>query len=89
MRQNPQHSMKSITIIIFILLTMILNAGKISDIKGTEKLKNYNEIKNIEIKRSVDHSSFDSKSEIVYINGESEPFTGVAVRYKNKKITDI
>ena len=84
-----EYRFKSIITVIFILLTVILNAGKISDIKGTRSLKNYNEIKDLEVKRMVDYDNYDEVGDLVYVHGENEPFTGLAVRYENEKITGL
>ena len=73
----------------FILLTMLLNAGKVGDISGTQKLKNYNEIKNMEIGRIVDYNECEIKNGTVYVRGEETPLTGLMLKYKNKKIIGL
>ena len=59
---------------------------KISDIKGTEKLSNYNELKNIEVEREIDYDNYDRKGDYAYVKGENKPVNGLIVARKNNKI---
>ena len=76
---------------IFIVLNITLNAMKVSNIRGIEKLSNYNEIKNVEIERIIDYDNYERNKEKdrVYVNGEDKPFTGAAIRKKNGRIIGI
>ena len=64
---------------------------KISDIKETKELSNYDEIKNISVERIVDYDNYERNKEKdrVYVNGEDKPFTGAAIRKKNGRIIGI
>ena len=76
---------------IFIVLNITLNATKVSNIRGIEKLSNYNEIKNVEIERIIDYDNYERNKKInrVYVNGETVPFSGVAVRKIDGKIRGL
>ena len=56
-----------------------------------EKLSNYDEIKNITVERIVDYDNYERNKEKdrVYVNGETEPFTGAAIRKRNNRIIGI
>lgn len=78
---------KKIILILLFTFGLILNAMKISDIKGTEKLSNYNEIKNFDVERVVDYNNYErnKKENKVYVNGETIPFSGVAIKKSNNR----
>lgn len=81
-----------INFILFLIVSSnILNAMKISDIKGTEKLSNYNEIKNFDVERVVDYNNYErnKKENKVYVNGETIPFSGVAIKKISGKIRGL
>ena len=71
---------------IFLIFNITLNAMKISNIKGTERLSNYNELKNIEVEREVDYDNYDRKGDYAYVKGEKKPVNGLIVARKNNKI---
>ena len=83
---------KKCTIIFLILIfNIILNGMKLSEIEGLKSLSNYDEIKDINVKRIVDYDNYERNKEKdrVYVNGESEPFTGAAIEKKNNRIVGI
>ena len=71
---------------IFLIFNITLNAMKISNIKGTERLSNYNELKNIEVEREVDYDNYDRKGDYADVKGENKPVNGLIVARKNNKI---
>ena len=73
---------------VFLIFNITLNAMKISDIKGTEKLSNYNELKNIEVEREIDYDNYDRKGDYAYVKGENKPVNGLIVARKNNKIME-
>ena len=77
---------KELFVILNLIICYIASAMKISDIKGTERLSNYSEIKNINIERVVDYDNYERKGEFAYVNGESKPITGLVVSKKYNKI---
>ena len=83
---------KKCTIIFLILIfNIILNGMKLSEIEGLKSLSNYDEIKDINVERIVDYDNYERNKEKdrVYVNGESEPFTGAAIEKKNNRIVGI
>ena len=83
---------KKCTIIFLILIfNIILNGMKLSEIEGLKSLSNYDEIKDINVERIVDYNNYERNKEKdrVYVNGESEPFTGAAIEKKNNRIVGI
>ena len=82
---------KKIALIFILIFSLISNAMKISDIKETKELSNYDEIKNISVERIVDYDNYERNKEKdrVYVNGEDKPFTGAAIRKKNGRIIGI
>ena len=82
---------KKIALIFILIFSLISNAMKISDIKETKELSNYDEIKNITVEKVVDYDNYERNKEKdrVYVNGEDKPFTGAAIRKKNGRIIGI
>ena len=80
---------KELFVILNLIICYIASAMKISDIKGTERLSNYSEIKNINIERVVDYDNYERKGEFAYVNGESKPITGLVVSKKNNRIMSL
>ena len=77
--------------ILFFMINILTSAVKLSEISGINRLSNYQEIKNIEVERIVDYNTLDRKYPInkVFVNGESEPFTGIGVEKENGVITRL
>ena len=75
---------KYILIFLIFIFNTVLNGMKLSEVEGIRKLSNYDEIKNINVERIVDYDNYERNKEKdrVYVNGESEPFTGAAIEKK-------
>ena len=84
-------SKKYIFIPLILFFGIVLNGMKLSEIEGLKSLSNYDEIKNISVERIVDYDNYERNKEKdrVYVNGESEPFTGAAIEKKNNRIVGI
>ena len=74
-------------IILFAVINILLYSIKLSTIEGLDRLSNYNEIKNIDVKRIYEKKGtnpvFDRKSGVTYIKGEKIPFDGIMVAKSN------
>jgi len=77
---------KYLLLFIFIIFSNILNAIKLSEINGMNELENYNEIKNIEVERVVNFDNYDRdmSKNLIYVHGETQPFTGLGIKRNNK-----
>ena len=84
-------SRKYIFIPLILFFGIVLNGMKLSEIEGLKSLSNYDEIKDINVERIVDYNNYERNKEKdrVYVNGESEPFTGAAIEKKNNRIVGI
>ena len=84
-------SKKYIFIPLILFFGIVLNGMKLSEIEGLKSLSNYDEIKDINVERIVDYDNYERNKEKdrVYVNGESEPFTGAAIEKKNNRIVGI
>ena len=84
-------SKKYIFIPLILFFGIVLNGMKLSEIEGLKSLSNYDEIKDINVKRIVDYDNYERNKEKdrVYVNGEDKPFTGAAIRKKNGRIIGI
>ena len=79
---------------LFIILNTLLYSIQLSKIEGLSRLSNYNEIKNIDVKRIYEKKGtnpvFDRKNGITYIKGEKVPFDGIMIARRNgQNITGI
>jgi len=72
----------------FLVIAMNLLGAKLSDVKGLEKLKNYNEIKDIQVEKIVNHDITKSISKKVF-SAEDNKFNGVLVKNENNDIIEI
>jgi len=72
----------------FLVITMNLFGAKLSEVKGLEKLKNYNEIKDIQVEKIVNHDITKSVSKKVF-SAEDNKFNGVLVKTENNDIVEI
>ena len=82
---------KYILIFLIFIFNTVLNGMKLSEVEGIRKLSNYDEIKNINVERIVDYNDIERNKKLdrVYVNGEIKPFTGLAFRKKNNRISII
>ena len=70
------------TFLLFLFLSFPLFSVKLSEVRGILKLSNYNELKDIETSRiEDDFDKGERRNGIVYIKGESKPFTGTQIIY--------
>ena len=85
--------LKSITekvAIIFFLTVTLIRGEKLIKIQDLKTLGNYDQLWNIEVKRIIDPvDSVPEEKEILKIKNEEEPFTGVMVLRKKRKINGI
>ena len=69
-------------VFLFLLFSFPLLAINLSEVRGIIKLSNYNELKDIETSRiEDDFDKGERRNGIVYIKGESKPFTGTQIIY--------
>ena len=69
----------------FLVIAMNLFGAKLSDVKGIEKLKNYNEIKDTQVEKIVNYDITKSISKKIF-STEDNKFNGVLVKNENKSI---
>jgi len=72
----------------FLVIAMNLFGAKLSDVKGIEKLKNYNEIKDTQVEKIVNYDITKSISKKVF-SAEDNKFNGVLVKNENNDIVEI
>ena len=72
----------------FLVIAMNLFGAKLSDIKGLEKLKNYNEIKDIQVEKIVNYDVTKSISKKIF-STEDNKFNGALVKNENNDIVEI
>jgi len=80
--------LKNKTLLLFLLSSSFLKSAYLGEINEIKKLSNYEELKNIEVERVVDWDNIErnKSKDKVYVLGETEPFTGSAIKgLKNKK----
>ena len=80
--------LKNKLLVLFILLSNLLEAAYLNEINGVRKLSNYNELKDIQVERIVDWNNIErnKSKDRVYVIGENKPFTGSAIKgLKNGK----
>ena len=78
------------TILIFFLFNFSLFSINLSEIKGMEKLSNYNELKNKKIERFYEDSRLvQRKNGLLYYKDEKTPFTGVQIYRENGNIQQM
>lgn len=74
-------------VILFVVLNILSSSAALSTVEGLNRLSNYNEIKNINVKRIYEKKGinpvFDRKNGITYIKGEQIPFEGIMVAKAN------
>ena len=86
-------SKKIYLFILYIMLNILTYSIQLSTVEGLNKLSNYNEIKNINVKRiyekKVTDSVFNRENGITYIKGEKIPFDGIMIARENRNILGI
>ena len=86
-------SKKIYLFILYIMLNILTYSIQLSTVEGLNKLSNYNEIKNINVKRiyekKVTDSVFNRENGITYIKGEKIPFDGIMIARENRNILRI
>ena len=68
-----------------LVIAMNLFGAKLSDVKGIEKLKNYNEIKDTQVEKIVNYDVTKSVSKKIF-SAEDNKFNGVLVKNENNSI---
>ena len=85
--------LKKYIFLLFILFENFMFSMTLSNVKGIDKLKNYDVIKNIEIERIAEKKDSIPKLErrdgIAYFKGESKPYNGILIVREKEKITSI
>ena len=77
-------------VVIFFLGVILIRGEKLIKIQDLKTLENYHQLWNIDVKRILDPvTSIAEGKEILKIKNEEEPFTGVIVLRKKKKIDGI
>ena len=72
----------------FLIVAMNLFGAKLSEVKGLEKLKNYNEIKDTQVEKIVSCDITKSISKKI-ISTEDNKFNGVLIKSENNDIVEI
>ena len=72
----------------FLVIAINLFGAKLSDVKGIEKLKNYNEIKDTQVEKIVNYDVTKSISKKIF-STEDNKFNGVLVKNENNDIVEI
>ena len=74
-------------------VTFLLQAKKLSEVEGIQKLSNYQEIKNIEVERIFEKSAntraLNVINDITYLKGEKKVFNGVLIAREDNDIVGI
>ena len=73
----------------FLVIAMNLFGAKLSEVKGLEKLKNYNELKDMQIEKinwnKIFENSFKAKSKLAPINKFNLSINNLPIPIKNKQ----
>ena len=72
----------------FLVIAINLFGAKLSDVKGIEKLKNYNEIKDTQVEKIVNYDVTKNASKKIFAT-EDNKFNGVLVKNENNDIVEI
>ena len=72
----------------FLVITMNLFGAKLSEVKGLEKLKNCNEIKDMQVEKIINYDVTKSISKKIF-SAEDNKFNGVLVKNENNDIVEI
>lgn len=72
----------------FLVIAMNLFGAKLSEVKGLEKLKNYNEIKDMQVEKIINYDVTKSISKKIF-SAEDNKFNGALVKNENNDIVEI
>ena len=72
----------------FLIVAMNLFGAKLSEVKGLEKLKNYNEIKDMQVEKIINYDVTKSISKKI-ISTVDNKFNGVLIKSENNDIVEI
>ncbi|MDC7955783.1 toxin-antitoxin system YwqK family antitoxin [Fusobacterium simiae] len=81
--------MKKYLLGVFLVVTMNLFGAKLSEIKGLENLKNFNEIKDTQVEKIVNYDETIKKDKKIYSIKNSNLFSGVVVKKENNDIVEL
>ncbi|WP_029759505.1 MULTISPECIES: toxin-antitoxin system YwqK family antitoxin [Fusobacterium] len=81
--------MKKYLLGVFLVVTMNLFGAKLSEIKGLENLKNFNEIKDTQVEKIVNYDETINKDKKIYSIKNSNLFSGVVVKKENNDIVEL
>ena len=82
---------KFIFLLMFLKFSLSLYAINLSEISETRLLENYSVIKSKNVERVVNEDDYDrdKTKNMVYVHGETIPFTGVGITKKNGRIIKL
>ena len=67
----------------FLIIAMNLSAVKLSEIKGLENLRNYNEIKDTQVEKILNYDETINKDKKIYSVKDNNLFTGAVIKKEN------
>ena len=73
----------------FLVIAMNLSAAKLSEIKGLENLRNYNEIKDTQVEKILNYDDTINKDKKIYSVKDNNLFTGAVIKRENNDVTEI
>lgn len=73
----------------FLIIAMNLSAAKLSEIKGLENLRNYNEIKDSQVEKILNYDDTINKDKKIYSVKDNNLFTGAVIKRENNDVTEI
>ena len=84
-----EEKMKKYLLGAFLIIAMNLSAVKLSEIKGLENLRNYNEIKDTQVEKILNYDDTINKDKKIYSVKDNNLFTGVVIKRENNDVTEI
>ena len=85
MKQKKESKLIIFFILIYLFLNTISFSIKLSSVEGINKLSNYNEIKNKEVKKIVSEEELERKNGLVYEKNKNIIFNGVLIVRNNRR----
>ena len=73
----------------FLVIAMNLSAAKLSEIKGLENLRNYNEIKDTQVEKILNYDDTINKDKKIYSVKDNNLFTGAVIKKENNDVIEI
>jgi len=84
-----EEKMKKYLLGAFLIIAMNLSAAKLSEIKGLENLRNYNEIKDSQVEKILNYDDTINKDKKIYSVKDNNLFTGAVIKRENNDVTEI